>query len=287
MDRHLLVTVSEQVSALCGVRFVGNFFARKDDVRITLFYTAPKPASIWENERTHEKTEWAKKQAQEYEVKGREILESAKKKLCSMGFQDDRIDMKLKSRQQSKVMDIVYESVEGRYDAVVLGRRGLTWFEELLSESTSKRILETRVNFPIWFCRKPREGCNDVLVCMDGSDAAFRMVDHVSFILAPENNREITVFSVNKKDALSATSLEAIRSRTLEMVADNGFPADRVRFKVLEASNVPRTILREAGHGSYGAVAVGRSRSKPGFYLGSVSTTLFRDLEGAALWITY
>jgi len=54
MERHLLVTISEQQSALCGVRFVGYFFSNKENLKLTLYYTAPRPATIWDGERTHE-----------------------------------------------------------------------------------------------------------------------------------------------------------------------------------------------------------------------------------------
>ena len=53
-ERHLLVTVSEQQSALYGVQFVGHFFSNKEGLKITLFYTAPKPPVLWEGERTRE-----------------------------------------------------------------------------------------------------------------------------------------------------------------------------------------------------------------------------------------
>jgi nucleotide-binding universal stress UspA family protein len=282
-----MVTVSEQQSALCGIRFVGYFFSNKDDLRLTLYYTAPRPAAVWDEERTHEKEEWAKKQAQQYEAKGRESLESAKRMLCQMGFHSESIETKIRFRKRSKVMEIVQEGEECLYDAVVLGRRGLSWFEEIFSESTSKGLLDTKVTFPIWFCRRPKEECKNVLICLDGSEASYRMVDHVGFILAPEKKHEVTLFTVNKGDAFSEDALKTMQAKALDHFRDNGFPEELVRTKTLKASNVAKTILREVEEGSFGTVAVGRTKSKPGFQLGSVSSTLFRELEGAALWISH
>ena len=37
------VTVSDRKSATHGVRFVGNFFASRKKIKLTLFYTIPKP----------------------------------------------------------------------------------------------------------------------------------------------------------------------------------------------------------------------------------------------------
>ena len=48
-----------------------------------------------------------------------------------------------------EVITIVRESEEGLYDAAVLGRRGLSWFEEMVSDSVSHRILWEELTFPI------------------------------------------------------------------------------------------------------------------------------------------
>ncbi|MHC4945090.1 MAG: adenine nucleotide alpha hydrolase family protein [Planctomycetota bacterium] len=224
MERHLLITVSEQQSALCGIRFVGYFLSNMEELRLTLYYTAPRPAKVWADERTHDKEEWAKKQAEQFEAKGREALDSSKKMLCKWGFNPDLIETKLAFRHKSRVRDIVYEGETGRYDALVLGRRGLSWLEELFDESTSKSLLETKVSFPIWFCRRPKEGSRNVLVCLDGTEAAYRMTDHVAFILAPEEKHEVTLFTINKGGDFDEEALNAIRSAAMEHFKENSFP---------------------------------------------------------------
>ncbi len=54
MDRRFLITVSEQKSAIYGIRFVADFFSEKHHIKSTLFYSAPKPAAVFENERSLE-----------------------------------------------------------------------------------------------------------------------------------------------------------------------------------------------------------------------------------------
>lgn len=46
MDRHFLITVSDQKSAAYGVRFVADFFSDKKEIKATLFYSVPKAADI-------------------------------------------------------------------------------------------------------------------------------------------------------------------------------------------------------------------------------------------------
>jgi hypothetical protein len=235
---------------MCGVRFVGYFLANKPDLRLPLFYTAPRPGAAWKGERDHDEDKWARKQAKRYEEKGREALESAKTLLCQMGFHQDYIETKLNVRQRSVVKDIINEVKSGLYDALVLGRRGLSRFEELFSTSTSKNLLDVQVDFPIWFCRNPKEEQRNVLLCLDGSDEAYRMVDHVGFFLAPEKNHEVHLLIINKKGDLGEKALNEIQSKASGLLTENGLPEDLIRTRVVSESNVPKTILRETDKGS-------------------------------------
>ncbi|MCJ7687192.1 MAG: universal stress protein, partial [Desulfobacteraceae bacterium] len=198
MEKHLLVTVSEQQSALHGVRFVGHFFSNKKEIKLTLFYTAPRPAAVWGEEQTHESVSQSEQQAKQYEAKGRKALEEAKKVLIKLGFKQEQIGTKFQVRQRAKVNEIIQEGEKGFYDAVVLGRRGLSWLEEALDDSVSKGLLEKRCNFPVWICRRPDLETKNVLLCLDGSETSYRMADHVGFILGEEKSQEVTLFTVEK-----------------------------------------------------------------------------------------
>jgi nucleotide-binding universal stress UspA family protein len=288
MEKHLLVTVSEQQSALHGVRFVGHFFSNKKEIKLTLFYTAPRPAAVWEGERTHDRVSQSEQQARQYEAKGREALEEGKKVLVRLGFPQQQILTKLQVRKWSKVIDIIQEGEKGLYDAVVLGRRGLSWLEEAFDDSVSKGLLEKRCNFPIWICRRPDLGRKNVLLCLDGSEASYRMLDHVGFILAEEKEQEVTLFTVKKPAVKVKESADSILSKSKELLLSNGFPAEMAKTKVVESGNVAKAILKDSEQGRFAAVAVGRTgRGRSlleSLFMGSVTDTLFRELGKAALW---
>ncbi|MEJ2025767.1 MAG: hypothetical protein P8Y00_12285 [Deltaproteobacteria bacterium] len=84
MEKHLLVTVSEQPSALNGIRFVGRFFSSKEEIKLTLLYIAPRPPAVWEDERTHDRVTQIEQKARQYEAKGRKALEDAKRELVTL-----------------------------------------------------------------------------------------------------------------------------------------------------------------------------------------------------------
>ena len=287
MERHLLVTVSEQQRVMHAVRFVGHFFSSKTDMKITLFYTAPTPPAVWEGERTAESLSRAEHQAASYRKKGEKALEAAKKELCQLGLRSDQVNTKLQIRKYSKVLDIIQEGGKGLYDALVLGRRGLSWLEQSFDESVSKSIFDKQVQFPIWICRNPDLDRRNVLLCVDGSEAAYRMVDHVGFMLGQESEQEVSLFTVLRKGVPPAGG-EDTTSKSLEMLESAGFPRDRVRVRDVQAVSVSKAILKEAEEGRFSVVALGRTGTGRGFlkkvFMGSVSETLFHQLEGAALW---
>ncbi|MGD2124637.1 MAG: universal stress protein [Desulfobacteraceae bacterium] len=290
MEKHLLVTVSEQQSALYGIRFVGQFFSNKDHLKLTLFYTAPKPAAVWHEEHTRDALAQSEQQARQYETKGRKALQEAKKELVKYGFAEKQISPKFQVRQLSKVMDIIQEAEKGLYDAVVLGRRGLSWLAEAFDESVSKGVLGKKITFPLWLCRRPDLERKNVLLCLDGSDAAYRMADHLGFVLSNEKKHEATLLLIKKPGAASKESPESILSKGKEHLARGGYPVESTKTKIIESGNVAKTILKEAEKNRFAAVAVGRTGANKAFlrrvFMGSVSKTLFDDLERAALWVS-
>jgi nucleotide-binding universal stress UspA family protein len=289
MEKHLLVTVSDQKSAMYGVRFVGTFFASKEAIKLTLFYTTPKPPAVWEGERTSSSYSQREQMIREYEKKGRVAMETAKQELLKLSFKDTQIEMKLRPRMISKADDIIQEGSRGLYDAIVLGRRGLSWIQEAIDGSVSKDILEKKFNFPFWLCRRPEPDRKNMLVCVDGSDAAYRMVDHVGFILGQEKKHETTLLTVKKKGSTSGETIENIFAKSKEHLLNNEFPENMIETKVIDDGSVAKGIIREANQRKYAAVAIGRTGTGQGFLkklsMGSVSDTLFREMEGAALWV--
>ncbi len=291
MDRHLLVTVSEQQSALYGVRFVGRFFPDKTGLRLTLFYTAPKPPPLWEGERTYDNVSQSEEQAKQYEIKGRKALEGARKELIQRGFAREAVDAKFQTRKFSKVMDIIQEAEQGLYDAVVLGRRGLSWLEEAFDESVTADLLENKVQFPIWICRRPDTERRNVLVCIDGSEASYRMADHVGFMVGPGTEHRVILFTVEKPGEASEQGAEEILSKGREELVRNGVEKERIEIKAVDGGNVARAILKEAEKGRFAVVGVGRRGAGQGllkkWFMGSVSSALFKEIQGTALWICH
>ncbi len=290
MKKHLLVTVSEQKSAWHGVRFLSRFFSNKETLKITLLYILPKSPELWEGERTYEMESQIDRLAQQYEIKGRKALEGARRELIQSGFKKEDIDTKLQIRKFSKVMDIIQEGAIGLYDAVVLGHRGLSWVEEVFDESLSKKLLQEKFNFPIWVCRRIAEGRKNILVCVDGSEPAYRIVDHVGFMLTQEKDHTVTLLLVKKTGEAAGEDPANILSKSEELLLNNGLSKDMISAKVIDSASVKKAVIKEAEEGLFAAVAVGRTGAGRGFFekifAGSLCNKLLKELEHSAVWIS-
>lgn len=286
MDRHFLIAVSEKKSALMGVRFVGDFFSDKKNIKSTLFYSVPKAPAVWDKERSLEAEHRQKAQEKKSLSKGEAALAAAGKECIDLGFSKDNVFFKLQKQEFSKVADIIQEGEKGRYDAVVIGRRGLSMLEEAFEESVSKELFNEIFTFPVWICKSFAPNRKNVLLYLDGSDTCFRMADHLGFILSLEKKHRLDILiSEDKADAAF------IMEKCKQILQGHGFPDNLIQPLPTLSGNPVRVILNAVDKQQYAVVALGRSGQEKGvlmrLFKGPVCSKLFNELQDAALWICH
>jgi hypothetical protein len=289
LEKHLLVTISEDINALFGLRYVYGFFSNRDLVRLTLFYVTPRVTSSLVPEPATSYCESGQKPGTGQCRKPPSALATARDWLLDMGFPADRVALKSAPAKLGTVKDIAAEAEQGLYDAVVLGRRGLSWFDEIFDDSITHRLLWEAITFPLWVCRNPMRHRRNVLLCVDGSDQSKRVADHVGFVLRNEPEHGVTVFHNRAQSLPEGERIEDIMRQTGDILRQNGIEEERIDYLVKSSKDPAELILKEAQAGEYAAVAVGRTADKPSTrdnIFGTTSLTLLRKLEGAALWIS-
>lgn len=286
MHRKFLIAVSEQKSSLFGVRFVGNFFSDKQNLKSTLFYCSPKPQAVWKDEKSIESDLRQKEQQKKILAKGKVVLDDARKACVDLGYPPENISLKLQAKEFSKVADIIREGDRGQYDAVVLGRRGLSMLEEVFDDSVSKDLFNQTFTFPLWLCRSSTLERKNVLLYIDGSETSFRMAEHVGFVLGLEKKHRVDVL-VSEDLPDTKNVIEKCRGLLLE----HGLPEVLIRQITVKKDNAAKLILSEAEKQRYAAVALGRSGREKNLLMrlfkGPVCSVLFRELHEAALWICH
>jgi nucleotide-binding universal stress UspA family protein len=283
MEKKLLVTVSEDKAAHYSVHFLGKFMENKGDFRITLFYTAPapfgqEPAGSFEEQASLERLK------DYYMQKGRQAFSDARRELVAYGFASEKIEEKLQIRRFGKIHDIIQEAETGLYDAVLLGRRGLSFFEELLDQSVTKEILDHAVTVPLWICRDVGDK-KHILVCFDGSEPSIRVLEHILFIFSGQPNQRVTVLS-----AMDGDEEEALRDTVIDLLEKTKFDNRRCEIKITKSKKPLSAILETIKKEDYGMVACGRSGKGKGllskFVMGSVSYELYKNLRDRTLCIS-
>ena len=286
MEKRLLVTVSEDLSVQFGARFVGAFFEDKSSMEITLFYVAPIPDP--KARRPHPDDYVPdRKTLEAYHERGQRALDAAAQTLEDVGLPQSKVEKKFAFNKYGTVKDLVMEGRKGEFDAVVLGRRGYTLFENVLSNSVSREVLDQRIDFPLWICRPVEKEHTGILLCVDGSDSALRASDHVGFILAQEPRHHVTLLHV---DSGETADMETILNEAADRLTDNGIGRERIHGRVVRSSSVAATVMELYREGRFAALAVGRvglAKSKwKEWIVGSRTVKLLHEIDSGALWVS-
>ncbi|MDQ7832163.1 MAG: universal stress protein [Desulfovibrionaceae bacterium] len=292
MDKHFLVTIGDDPGIFYGVGFISHFFDAKDRVRVTLFHIAPQPPAVWPEELSYETKKALEDSAGRLEDKGRNALAAARESLLGKGFTPRRIEEKFIFGAFPRAGHLIMEGEYGDYDAVVLGQRGFAGLSAFLDRGVGVEIMRESFDFPLWVCRFPDYARSGVLVCVDGSNAALRAVDHVGAMLAGEKRHALTLFHVSGQALPDAA--DAVFARAREVLAARGVSPERVAARQVASDHVARAVLAEAESGRYAVVAAGRTGAGRGksplgglsrAFFGSASDVLFHELAGAVLWV--
>ncbi len=288
MDRHILLTISDEYSAMQAVRFTAGFFANTEHLHLTLLYVASNPkAGLTESEIIQDYGNLNRREAQTKSL-AQAALDKAADLLVAKHFPRLNIHQKISFKQLGTANDIIQEGITGMYDAIALGRRGLSRLEEMIDDSVSRQVFTTPMDIPLWICRGHEKPAPHVLLCTDGSPASLRCADHVGFMLKDEPDHEITLLHI-RAHASAAVPAEAIAGAR-RMLEENGIAPGRIRQMIVEGTNTNDTILRVSREGGYGVLATGRTgrgETRSLHLLGSVSMYLLKHLESTTMWICH
>lgn len=287
MKKHLLITVSKDYTVQYAICFLAYFFKNKKDLLIDLLYIAPNPRKniVLDSSAGQNVTE-AKHLAATYKRHGFETLHKAQNMLLEYGFCAEQIKEDLQFRQTSTAQDIVYYARSGFYDALLLGRRGISLLEELIEDSVSKQVLNKKIDFPLWICRKPEKNRQNILLCTDGTPESLCVADHVGFIMQKHTEHKITIFHVQNN---SSTAVSEIINKTKKQLVSNHYPEDMIEVKVVRGKNTGHTILKYALNNNYAVIAMGRTgghqNTMSKLFMGSTSSYIFKNLDRVSLWV--
>lgn len=288
MLKKFLFTVSDDPNMFNGLRFLCRFFQNKDRYQLTLLCMAAPDSNFcrWRNGNGNgSKVDAPGSSAAEMDSNWKLAQDEALRMLQWDGFKPERIQIKSASSMLCRIEDIEDEIGNDSYDAVVMGRRGLNRLKDFTQKSLSHRLFERHPAIPMILCRKPDLNRKNVLLCLDGSESAYRMARFVAAKLNGESHL-VTLCNIIKDTSYERDKSIEIFKRGEEIMSEEGFDSNMLRHMIYPSDYVPRAILDNANWGKYAVVAVGSTANGRNKLLSdSVSSFLFTELTDSVLWV--
>ena len=308
MERKLLVTVDGSVYSANTLRYLSRLFEDLDEVFLHLLCVVPCTVSAagrdWldDLDLISSMSPGSRKQY----AAAKRYMNEAVLQLGRRGVNPQQVSTQVQLARTGVAGDILDVARKGLYDALIIGRRGLTKLEEMVMGSISDRILKKCNDVPIWVV-DGQVNSRKFLLPVDGSFHSLKAADHLGFILKDNPYAEVTLFHSEAMFSQKYT-LDPEQCRQLfgdvcdyilgnspdshflgpeQLLVNSGFPAEKIqRLTTSKGVHPSRQIIRQALIDDFGTIVMGRrsGATKKGF-LGSVSAKVMAMAEDVSVWI--
>ena len=308
MNKNILIAVDDSIHSNSAIRYAGNMAAKLENAYLTLFHVQPMISQFLLDEAEKDlksRAELEKVIAKNTEA-GRELLENAKELLIRKGIDDHFINIDTRPRKLGVAKDVLGFSHRGDYDAILMGRRGLSGYQAAFMGSVSANVIENSKSTPVWLI-DGKVDSSKILFAVDGSENSLRAVDHLALMIGNHPDANVLFFHVQPKardfcpvdfedtdsDRIEEIILQGNKNcidqffaHALKRLKGAGFDDNQIEVKVSNTFfNPGKAIISEAKEGDFGTVIVGRRGFNRAFYTGSVSRYVTNRISDRALWI--
>jgi nucleotide-binding universal stress UspA family protein len=307
MEKKVVLALDDSIHSMHAVKYAVRLPCLVKEAAFTLFHVQPTISQFLLDEA---KTDFKAKAELDKLVRknaehARDMMEKYKSYMVRMGIAEKRIDVATQPRVLGLVKDVLEHAEKGRYDAIVVGRRGLSRVQKAFMGSVTTKLVEHSGVIPVWVV-DGEVTSQKFIVAVDGSEASLRAVDHLAFVIGATPGIKVVLFHVvpqlgghfgikfgKKKTGLEQTFAETDKKhlnrfyeQAQEKFKEVGIPEGQIEFKVAtRVGNVGKAIVDEAKRGDYGTVVVGRRGVSRAFFMGSVSRYVIDNSSKRALWL--
>lgn len=314
--KRILLAVDGSEQSFEAVRYVSRAMP-PERVEVVLLHIVTKvPESFWDLEKEpayHYRIVNIGAWEEQHDKMIQEYMEQARQLLLSAGIPEDAVTVKIQERKAGIARDIVSEC-DHDYDAVVVGRRGLSELKDFVLGNIATKLVEKLAHIPVWVVGgKPVPG--KMLICADSSEGARRAVDYVGKTLDGNSRFEVTLFHVirglnvfkqmfgksfsfdvekdwtekaEKELAGAREAMEPVLEDLKARLVEAGLDADRVNCKIVTgASSRAAAIVEEAERKGCDTIVVGRRGLSmiQEFFMGRVSSKVIHLAREMAVWV--
>ncbi len=307
MKKKILLAVDNSAYSRSAIQYAVKISSFVDDLFYTLINVQPGISQFLTDEaqksiKAQLALEKAKKKNEENALA---VLNDCKNRMVQMGIEAGRIDVRTGPKKTGLAKDILEYAQEGLYDAIVVGRRGLSRVQEIFMGSLTSKLLEHSTFIPVWVIDGDVTS-DKIMIATDGSESSLRAVDHFSFMAARNPNINVTLFHVVPrfadfcKIAFEDTDkeledlvisgdkrcVEDFMVHAYKKFREAGIEKNQIEIKEITTMvNVGSAIAEEVEKGNYGTVIIGRRGTNRAFFMGSVSKYVLERICNRAMWL--
>ncbi len=307
-QRRILLVVDGSYQAYETVNYVSGVLPPDSTKIVLLHITSKVPEAFWDLEKDpvwQQKVQVVRGWETQQEKKIEDFMARAKQVFLDAKFPVSNLKIDVRERKVGISRDIAMESHRG-YDAVILGRRGLSTIQELSLGGVASKIVLKVNDLAVWLVGGKPES-EKFLVGVDSSKGSSFALDHL-IKMTGGFHRKVLLLHVVRKIANGPESLKIpdfeeyqkermqravseigpVLAKASERLRGAGVPAENISTKIITGA-VTRagSILEEARSGGYGTIVVGRRgvSTVEDFDMGRVSNKLVQAAKERAVWI--
>ena len=308
MEKKILIAVDDSRHSENALRYAASLRETVSNLKYLLFHVQPtisqylldearlKPSASAELQKLMRKSNQA----------AQTLLEKDKLLMISLGVPEVDVQLLTLPRKFGVAKDVLEYSTAMLYDAILVGRRGLSGLADVFLGSVSANIVDNSQLIPVWLVDE-KGPSNEIMIAVDGSESSLRAVDHLAFMIGGNTDVNLTFFHVAPRlkdycpidfEDVDSAELETIIRQGDQACVDRffahasnklkelGIRDSQIRIRVKEGGfRAGKAVLEAYRQGKYGTLVIGRRGMGKKFFTGSVSRYLINQFCDGALWV--
>ncbi len=308
MKRKILAAVDGSIFSFNALNYLSRLFTDVEDITVHLLCVVPSGHSAigmeWLDER--DKLTMVSKQVRQKLSAAKRFMEEAVLQLGRRGVAPDQVSTSVKLSQIGVAADILTEAKRGLYDALLIGRRGISRLEELfMGSSLSGAMAEKCYNLPLWIV-DGKINSRKFLLPVDSSFNSLKAADHLGFILENNPHADVSLLHLSAMIGgntppdiadlhsmwgkewcdLNIRQPDAIFHAPEQILLDKGINPKQIHCLKQAMCIQPHThILHHCIKNDFGTIIIGRRTKDKSSIFKGVSDNLLNVAKHMAIWV--
>jgi len=311
--RSILLATDGSEHSLAGARYVADLYKGATDVNVTVLNVSPAVPPIYREEAgdpviREQFAAWKKRKEEE----AQEYMDAAKKVLVKAGIKGSEVNTNYVQQRVGVARDIIREIDAGRFDACVVGKKGMGWFGNMFLGSITDKLLEISEDHPLWLVEGKKRKSRKLLVAMDETSHTVNLARYAGTMLkglegvsvlfyhycapftediSPEERRKMKKLekrAVEREKQEMTHYFEDAKNVLLDLGFSKGCMAYEFQYdQTGKPKKVTQAILDKLKKGGYGTLVIGRKGATHAreFRLGSVAMRAVGEARDCAIWV--